>query len=69
MSIDKEYEACFDQWVKSQKNLIKQVEMNITNSENMIAVHKESLEIQKESLIMEQGLLDKAIEIKVENDK
>lgn len=62
MSTDKAYKKAFEQWEKSQRNLEKQIELNIQNSKNMIEVHQEALRIQEKSLRYEKELLEKAIE-------
>ena len=61
MSTKTAYDKAFNSWVKSQKNTIKQVELNIQNSENMVKVHTEALEIQRECLAHETGLLEEAL--------
>lgn len=64
MSTEKEYEKAFKSWREQQENTIKQIEMNIQNSKNMIEVHTESLGILERSLKHEKELLKKAVENK-----
>ena len=56
MSTEKEYQEAFKSWVECQENQIKQIELNIQNCENMVAVHSEALELQKKSLKAEKEL-------------
>ena len=61
MSTEKEYEQCFNQWVKVQENCIEQIKYNIQNSKNMVKVHQEALVLQEKALKHEKTLLSKAI--------
>lgn len=63
MSTDAEYQKAFNQWEKVQRNCIKQIEYNIQNSERMIEVHSESLELSRTSLQYEKELLESAITV------
>jgi hypothetical protein len=44
-------------WVQSQKNLIEQLELQITNSTNVIAMEKKILNHTKQTLLHEKTLL------------
>ena len=61
MSTKTAYKKAFNGWVESQKSVIRQVEMNISNSENMIEGHTEAVKVNKKALKFEKELLEKAI--------
>jgi hypothetical protein len=44
-------------WVQSQKNLIEQLELQITNSTNVIAMEKKILNHTKQTLLHEKTFL------------
>ena len=44
-------------WIQSQKNLIEQLELQITNSTNVIAMEKKILNHTKQTLLHEKTLL------------
>jgi hypothetical protein len=50
-------------WIQGQKNLIEQLELQVTNSTNVIAMEKKILNHTKKTLLHEKQLLNDYLNI------
>jgi hypothetical protein len=50
-------------WIEGQKNLIEQIQLQITNSTNVISMERKILKHNKKTLIHEQKLLNDYLKI------
>jgi hypothetical protein len=58
METDENFKKSCELWVKGQENLIEQIKVNITNSENMVKLHSKALKLQKDTLAHEIQYLE-----------
>jgi len=57
MSAENDYQKSVDFWIKSQENLIEQIKIAIDNSEKMVKIHSDQLELSKQQLRHEEDYL------------
>ena len=56
--MDKGYKKSLELYLALQVNLIKELELNLINSENMIEVHTKNKKLVKSSLIHEKKMFN-----------